>query len=73
MFQNLWTEMFLRWVIDQKEERSAWEKINKIKETEKDLQGQSGRLQRQLAELEKEARSLGLLEGETLPRQPQST
>uniref|UniRef100_A0A1B6CPY7 Myotubularin phosphatase domain-containing protein n=1 Tax=Clastoptera arizonana TaxID=38151 RepID=A0A1B6CPY7_9HEMI len=50
----LWQEVYLRWVVDQTEQKNALDKITTIKEKDKELRLKAIRLQRQLTEMEKE-------------------
>lgn len=58
---TLWSELFLRWVVDQSEQREAWRSIAALKERDKELRLKAGRLRRQLIDLEKEAKHLGIV------------
>ncbi|KAF6204479.1 hypothetical protein GE061_002820 [Apolygus lucorum] len=51
---NLWSELYLRWVIDQTNERTTWTKIAEIKSKEKELRSTAMKLRRQLVDLERE-------------------
>ncbi|BES97377.1 Myotubularin-like phosphatase domain [Nesidiocoris tenuis] len=51
---NVWSELYLRWVIDLSVEKQAWVKIGELKNKEQDLRSTAVKLRRQLAELEKE-------------------
>uniref|UniRef100_A0A023F198 Putative phosphatidylinositol 3-phosphate 3-phosphatase myotubularin mtm1 n=3 Tax=Triatoma infestans TaxID=30076 RepID=A0A023F198_TRIIF len=51
---NLWSNVYLRWVINQNAENESWKAITALKEREKELRLVAGRLRRRLLELEKE-------------------
>ncbi|KAK9504100.1 hypothetical protein O3M35_010517 [Rhynocoris fuscipes] len=51
---NLWSNVYLRWVINQTPEKESWLAISSLKEREKELRLKAARLRRQLVELEKE-------------------
>lgn len=59
--QSLWSELFLRWVVDQTPQQKAWETITSLREKDKELRLKATRLRRQLADLEKEAVEAGIL------------
>ena len=42
--------MYLRWIIDQKSDNEMWSAIIKLKEKEKELRHEAGRLRRQIEE-----------------------
>ncbi|CAH1403312.1 unnamed protein product [Nezara viridula] len=50
MSLNLWSGMYLRWIIDQKPDQEMWNAIVKLKDKEKELRGEAGRLRRQVEE-----------------------
>lgn len=58
---NLWHDLFLRWVVDQTEQKVAWKAIAVLKEKDKELRIKAARLRRQLADFEKEAIQAGLV------------
>lgn len=60
-FQNLWEELYLRWVVDQTEQKMAWKKITQLRDQEKELRMKAARLRRQLADLEREAVQAGIM------------
>ncbi|XP_039295566.1 myotubularin-related protein 9 [Nilaparvata lugens] len=57
---TLWTELFCRWVVEQREQSEAWKSIAALKEKDKELRLKASRLRRQLIDLEKEAARLGV-------------
>ncbi|GLG92761.1 Uncharacterized protein GBIM_00361 [Gryllus bimaculatus] len=61
MSLTLWSELFLRWVVDQSPQRQAWRTITALRERDKELRLKATRLRRQLAELEREAVEAGVL------------
>lgn len=61
MSLSLWSELFLRWVVDQTPQQKAWETITSLREKDKELRLKATRLRRQLADLEKEAVEAGIL------------
>lgn len=50
MSLDLWSGVYLRWIIDQTPDREMWEGISKVKEREKELRLEAGRLRRQVEE-----------------------
>lgn len=50
----LWSELYLRWVIDQTENKKAMVKIQNLISNDKDLRSKVIKLRRQLVELHKE-------------------
>lgn len=54
---ELWSELYLRWIIDQKCQRIAAQKIQKLIENDKDLRTKVLRMRRQLMDLQKELQS----------------
>uniref|UniRef100_T1HUY3 Myotubularin phosphatase domain-containing protein n=2 Tax=Rhodnius prolixus TaxID=13249 RepID=T1HUY3_RHOPR len=45
---NLWSNVYLRWVINQKPEQERWKAVTTLKEREKELRLFAGRLRRRL-------------------------
>jgi myotubularin-related protein 9 len=70
--QSLWSELFLRWVVDQTPQKKAWEAITSLREKDKELRLKAMRLRRQLADLEKEAVEAGILPPATADPVPTS-
>ncbi|XP_067014319.1 myotubularin-related protein 9 [Anabrus simplex] len=70
MSLTLWSELYLRWVVDQTPQQEAWRTITELREHDKELRLKATRLRRQLADLEKEAIEAGILTPSMLP-QPQ--
>jgi len=60
-FQSLWSELYLRWVVDQTPQQKAWETITALREKDKELRLKATRLRRQLLDLEREAVEAGIL------------
>lgn len=48
-------------MVDQSEQKKAWEKLTVIKEKDKELRMKAARLRRQLAELEKELKQVSMI------------
>lgn len=65
MSLSLWSELYLRWVIDQSPQQKALQAVMALKENDKELRFRATRLRRQLAELEKEAVERGILKRNT--------
>nr|CAD7396810.1 unnamed protein product [Timema cristinae] len=61
MSLTLWSELFLRWVVDQGPQKEAWVTITTLREKDKELRLKACRLRRQLADLQKEAVEVGIL------------
>lgn len=61
LYQNLWEELYLRWVVDQSARRDAWRHVTQLRDKDKELRQRATRLRRQLQELEREAVQAGLL------------
>ncbi|PSN52380.1 hypothetical protein C0J52_06724 [Blattella germanica] len=61
MSLSLWSELFLRWVVDQTPQQKAWETITSLREKDKELRLKATRLRRQLLDLEREAVEAGIL------------
>nr|CAD7413434.1 unnamed protein product [Timema poppensis] len=61
MSLTLWSELFLRWVVDQGPQKEAWVTITSLREKDKELRLKACRLRRQLADLQKEAVEVGIL------------
>lgn len=57
----LWSELYLRWVVDQGPQKAAWRKITQLRQREAELRLEAGRLRRQLADLQREAITAGIL------------
>lgn len=72
MSLSLWSELFLRWVVDQTPQKKAWEAITSLREKDKELRLKAMRLRRQLADLEKEAVEAGILPPATADPVPTS-
>ncbi|KAJ1523594.1 hypothetical protein ONE63_001437 [Megalurothrips usitatus] len=62
MSLSLWSELYLRWVVDQSPQKKALQTVMTLKENEKELRSRASRLRRQLADLEKEAVERGILQ-----------
>ncbi|KAF7269945.1 myotubularin-related protein 9 [Rhynchophorus ferrugineus] len=56
----LWNELYLRWIIDQKYQKSAMLKVQHLIQQDKDLRSNVIRMRRQLIDLQKELQSLYL-------------
>lgn len=59
--QTLWSELFLRWVVNLSAEKDARKAIAALKAKDVELRQKAGRLRRQLADLEKEVVESGIL------------
>ncbi|KAL0281646.1 UNVERIFIED_CONTAM: hypothetical protein PYX00_002571 [Menopon gallinae] len=59
---GLWSDLFLRWIIDRSVERDAKKSVAALKSKCTEYRQRANRLRRQLADLEKEALQFGLLE-----------
>ncbi|GFN86881.1 myotubularin-related protein 9 [Plakobranchus ocellatus] len=58
---TVWTGLYLRGVINQAPQDEAWQEIYKIREYDKELRSKVNKLRRQLASLEREAISNGVV------------
>lgn len=54
----LWSELYLRWMIDQTENRKANLKIQNVIQTDKDLRSKAIKMRKQLLDLQKELQAL---------------
>ena len=59
--QTVWTGLYLRGVINQAPQDEAWQEIYKIREYDQELRSKVNKLRRQLASLEREAISNGVV------------
>ncbi|XP_066159312.1 myotubularin-related protein 9 [Euwallacea fornicatus] len=63
---ELWDELYLRWVIDQKYQRSAFQKVQQLIQNDKNLRTKVIRMRKQLMDLQKELQGFSLESDESL-------
>ncbi|CAH1133961.1 unnamed protein product [Ceutorhynchus assimilis] len=56
----LWSDLYLRWVVDQKQQRRATQKIQQLIQNDKDLRSKVIRMRKQLIDLQKELQHVRL-------------